>query len=169
VADHVFRQSLVPGAVILISADVRGEGGLVSELAMRRPPHLFAVRASKVLVSQRLMGHDYQPLYNTPEELMSLIDSIPVAVLVLESTATISQPHEVLLHRTIAQMPSRWQLINVTGDENGRSIRLYKVTGNEHKSMEHLEINMEPTLGTSIAHESTEHDRCVLSSATQRR
>lgn len=156
VVDAIEEQSLPEHSVILVSSDAAGEGMFVAEMAMRekRPGSIIA-RASKVLADRRLMGQDYRLLYNTPEELMKALDSFPVNVAVIEDCPEqVCGKHTVLLAECVRTMSARWRLLGSIQRENGRTIGIYRLAGNEGKSVKKLQADLRHALGTVIIKES---------------
>ena len=150
--ETVLTAGLQHNSAVLVSADGIGEGMLTAEFVMhdRRPDH-YVVRASKVLASQTLMGDKYRLQYQSPEEIMGALDSIPISIVVME---TCSQgkcsKHQVLLTETARLYPERWRLSSVIRDETASSILVYQLIGNEGKAVENLQIDMSNTLQTTV-------------------
>lgn len=150
--ETVLTAGLQHNSAVLVSADGIGEGMLTAEFVMhdRRPDH-YVVRASKVLASQTLMGDKYRLQYQSPEEIMGALDSIPISIVVME---TCSQgkcsKHQVLLTETARLYPERWRLSSVIRDETASSILVYQLIGNEGKALENLQIDMSNTLQTTV-------------------
>lgn len=150
--DAVLASGLPHNGGVLVSADGIGEGMLTAEFAMRdqRPDH-YVVRASKVLANQRLMGDKYELRYQTPDEIMSLLDSIPIAMVVMQQCPKgRCGEHENLLDQTATRYPQRWRLSSVVPSEIGSPIRIYQIIGNESKAVRSLQIDMTNTLGTTV-------------------
>jgi hypothetical protein len=152
VADEILGRGLPDGGGVLVSADAKGEGMLTAEFVMRdqRPNH-YVVRASKVLATQTLMGDKYQLRYQSPEGIMTALDSIPIAVVVMRQCPSEQcSGHENLLAQTAGSFPERWQLAASIPNETGPSILVYRIVGNETKAVRTLQIDMSPTLGTTV-------------------
>ena len=66
-----------PGGKVLISSDVRGEGGLIAELALQSHPRVDSpwtvVRASKFVASSSWTGSGYQLAYPDADQLATAI------------------------------------------------------------------------------------------------
>jgi len=151
-ADNVLAAGLPGNGAVLVSADRVGEGMLTAEFVMRdhRPDH-YVVRASKLLASQTLMGDDYRLIYQSPEEIMKALDSIPIEIVVIQQCPKgRCGEHENLLTQTVARYPQRWRLASVLPSETGSPILIYQITGNEGKSLQTLRIDMTHTLGTTL-------------------
>jgi 4-amino-4-deoxy-L-arabinose transferase-like glycosyltransferase len=151
-AQAVLDAGLPANGAVLVSADGLGEGMLTSEFVMkdRRPDH-YVVRASKVLATQTLMGDSYQLIYQNPEALMTALDSIPVAIVVLQQCSTnLCGEHVKLLTQTVERYPDRFGLAKIIPSEGSFPILIYRINGNDGKPVKELHIDMAPTLGTMI-------------------
>ena len=151
-ADAVISSGLAHNGAVLVSADAEGEGMLTAEFVMRdrRPDH-YVVRASKVLATQDLMGDKYQLKYHTPEEIMTVLDSIPVAIVVTQQCPKGKcGEHEKLLNEAASLYPERWRLSSVIPSEPASPILVYQIVGNEAKAVQMLQVDMMKTLGTTI-------------------
>ncbi|MGI8918037.1 MAG: ArnT family glycosyltransferase, partial [Pyrinomonadaceae bacterium] len=151
-AEAVLSCGLPKNGAVLVSADPVGEGMLTAEFVMhdRRPDH-YVVRASKVLATQTLMGDEYRLNYRSPEEIMTLLDSIPIAMVVIEQCRKGGcGEHENVLSQTAIRYPERWRLSSVVPNETGSPILIYQIAGNEGKALQTLRIDMTYTLGTWV-------------------
>jgi hypothetical protein len=151
-ADAVISSGLVHNGAVLVSADAEGEGMLTAEFVMRdrRPDH-YVVRASKVLATQNAMGDQYQLKYHTPQQVMMVLDSIPVAIVVTQRCPKGKcGEHESLLNEAAALYPERWRLSSVIPSEPDFPILVYQIIGNEAKTVQMLQVDMMKTLGTTI-------------------
>jgi len=151
-ADVVVSSGLPHNGAVLVSADAEGEGMLTAEFVMRdrRPDH-YVVRASKVLATQDVMGDDYHLKYHTPEEIMTVLDSIPVAIVVTQRCPKGKcGEHENLLNEAVALYPERWRLSSVIPSEPDAPIFVYQIIGNEDKTVKMLQVDMMKTLGTTL-------------------
>ena len=152
VAKEVLSSGLPHNGAVLVSAEAVGEGMLTAEFVMhdRRPDH-YIVRASKVLATQTLMGDKYQLKYKNPEEMMTALDAIPISTVVIQACPKGKcGGHEDLLTQTAQRYPERWQLSSVIPSETGSPILIYRIAGNEHKPVRALDIDITPTLGTTV-------------------
>lgn len=152
VADRVLAAPLPANSVILIAADPISEGTFVSEIAMRGPrSRYFVVRSSKILARQTLMLQEYRSLFSDGAQIMEVLDRIPVSMVVIDdSTRQNVETHRVLIAKSVQEFPDRWELIDSVSKQTGDQIRIYKLKGNEQKSLNRLSIDMGPTLGRSI-------------------
>ena len=152
VAEEVLISGLPHSGAVLVSAEAIGEGMLTAEFVMhdRRPDH-YIVRASKVLATQTLMGDKYQLKYKSPEEMMTALDAIPISTVVIQQCPKGKcGGHENLLTQTAQRYPERWRLSSVIPSETDSPILIYRIVGNEDKTVRTLHIDMTPTLGTTI-------------------
>jgi hypothetical protein len=152
VADAVLSSGLPHSGAVLVSADAEGEGMLTAEFVMRdrRPDH-YVVRASKVLATQDVMGDNYQLKYNTPEQIMMVLDAIPVAIVVTQQCPKGKcGEHENLLNEAAALYPERWRLSSTIPSESASPILVYQIIGNEAKTVQKLQIDMMKSLGTTV-------------------
>lgn len=151
-ADAVISSGLPHKGAVFVSADAEGEGMITAEFVMRdrRPDH-YVVRASKVLATQDVMGDKYQLKYHTPEQVMMVLDSIPVAIVVMQRCPKGKcGQHENLLNEAAALYPERWRLSSVIPSEPASPILVYEIIGNETKTVQTLQLDMIRTLGTTI-------------------
>jgi Dolichyl-phosphate-mannose-protein mannosyltransferase len=151
-ADAVISSGLAHNGAVLVSADAVGEGMLTAEFVMRdrRPDH-YVVRASKVLATQDVMGDNYELKYHTPQQIMTALDSIPIAIVVTQRCPEGEcGAHENLLNEAVALYPERWRLSSVIPSEQGSPILVYQIIGNEAKTVQGLQVDMMKTLGTTI-------------------
>jgi hypothetical protein len=151
-ADAVISSGLAHNGAVLVSADAEGEGMLTAEFVMRdRRPDRYVVRASKVLATQDMMGDNYHLKYHTPQQIMMVLDSIPVAIVVTQRCPKGKcGEHENLLNEAAALYPERWRLSSVIPSELGSPIFVYQIIGNENKTVQMLQIDMLKTLGTTV-------------------
>ncbi len=150
--DAVISSGLTHNGAVLVSADAEGEGMLTAEFVMRdrRPDH-YVVRASKLLATQTLMGDKYQLKYHTPQQIMNVLDSIPVAIVVTQRCPKGKcGEHENLLNEAATLYPDRWRLSSVIPSEPASPILVYQIIGNEAKTVQTLQLDMLKTLGTTI-------------------
>jgi hypothetical protein len=130
VAEDLVRDPQFRTSRFLIASDSVGEGVFVAEVAMRenRLGH-FVDRGSKVLASDGFMGDHYQLKYKTPADLMSLLESEPMQLVVIDAPDAPS-PHVELLRQTVTNYQQRWRLVGsyphfVTSGEGQGKIQVY--------------------------------------------
>lgn len=143
----VSRPEYRDSVVLIVSEDGATEGAVIAEIAMRenRPGH-YVARSSKVLVKERIMGNDYQPVFATSRDLMTYIDSVPVGLVVLESpSGGCRLEHVCQMLEVMRAYPSRWRLVR-SFNEAGRQIVVYELAGNVQQPIRKLAIDMKATL-----------------------
>jgi 4-amino-4-deoxy-L-arabinose transferase-like glycosyltransferase len=145
-------------SVILISSDSVGEGMFISELAMRerRPGHI-ALRSTKMLADTDWTGQTYRSLFNTPGQVRQFLDSVPVNVVLLDSSDPKRAAREDarLLASVLADPNNQWKLANTyplwkNGIEYPDAVRMYVFTGPLPQSRGLIHINMKEMLGRSL-------------------
>jgi hypothetical protein len=106
------RESLAD-SVLLVSSDALGEGMFIAEIAMRekRPGHVV-LRASKALAESGWMGEGYNSRFDTPEQLMEYLESVPVGLVVLDDAEATPPAHHRLLRELVAARPDRWERVD---------------------------------------------------------
>jgi 4-amino-4-deoxy-L-arabinose transferase-like glycosyltransferase len=148
VVDHLLSTIDVDGTAILVSADVYGEGGMVSEMAMReqRNRH-YVIRASKVLAISDEMGGRYRTLYGTDEEILQFLDTVPVSLLVFGSPP--GNEHHRQLERAVNHHSDRWKRVHEfpAPSERSSSISVYSRQDGLLRPLQSLRIDMSYTLG----------------------
>jgi hypothetical protein len=165
--DQLLAAGIPERGVILVASDASGEGSLVAEFAMReRRRRYFVARAGKVLADSDLMGADYRLLYHTSEELMNALDDVPVHVAVVEECpAARCGAHNALLAETISRMPQRWRLIDEVRSAEGGPLRIYRIAGNQARSLQRLQVNLRRTLGITLGAGSGAQHHPVIDAA----
>ena len=153
VSQNQFRHS-----VFLASLDTDGEGMFVSEIAMRerRPGHVI-LRASKVLANSEWNGGDYQPLFSTPQQVLQYLDSIPVDVVVTDSSIPEGHldQHEKLLEQAMSTSADCWKLLAKypvwrEDAEYPDALRVYVRVGARRPARGVIHLDMRRTLGKSL-------------------
>jgi hypothetical protein len=102
-----FRKS-----IILCSSQGKGEGILISEVAMReaRPGHIV-LRASRMLAESDWNGRNYKLKMKTPAEVQRFLEEAAVDVVVLDGKQDYNFEHHRELLETIKE--PRWRRIGV--------------------------------------------------------
>jgi hypothetical protein len=138
VASDILSRPDMQNAVILVSSQADGEGMLVAEIAMKehRPGH-YVLRATKALARIDWNATVQELYYATPTGVLGYLDEVPVGVLVLDlSPGRVVFEHQRIILETLAQFPSRFQLVQTyqsgAGLEPRGEIRLYRILGNEN-------------------------------------
>lgn len=150
VASDLVANPDLKGSVFLIASDAIGEGMFIEEVAMRekRPGHIV-LRASKALSESGWMGEGYSCFFDTPEELMDYLESVPVGVLVLEEDASPDQAHQRLLKQVVRQYADRWKRIGTYPGRGGlhpgeEGIDVYELIGHQGRPVDETRIAMKP-------------------------
>lgn len=99
-------------AVLMVSDSI-GEGSMVAEIALRDPrPHTLVLRGSKILVDEDWLGRSSRERFGTPDALRSLLDSIPVGVVIVDTAINPDQARPY--HRQVAELmeaeAAQWRL-----------------------------------------------------------
>ncbi len=158
VARLLVSQPQFRNSIILVSSDADGEGMLISEVAMRerRPGHVV-LRASKILADTQWNGNGYRSIYSTPREVLHYIDSVPVQVVVLDSSISGMERrrHEELLRQAISSSAGDWKLFGTypvwrKGLEHPDALQVYVLVHNSELARGRIRINMEHTFGRSL-------------------
>jgi len=141
--------------VVLISSAAEGgegEGMLISEVAMRdrRPSH-FVLRATKMLSQSDWIGARYALLYQTPDEVMKFLRSIPVGIVVIHNERGLAgSPDHRLLQQAIADYSTEWERLG-TYAERESTIDVYHLKSAAGARAGKIHINLPYTLRRSIA------------------
>jgi hypothetical protein len=98
----------------LVVSDIAGEGGIVSEMALRRPwPAFYLIRGTKLLASQDWNGGDYRPRITSADDCERLLASIPVRVLVMDRRSSASrQPFFDIVEAMLRKFGNEWRLVH---------------------------------------------------------
>ena len=143
----------------LISSDSAGEGALVAQVAMTdNRPGSYVLRGSKVLAHSGWFGEHFQLRYQSGDEVMAFLESVPVTWLVLDSAPREPPGYYVQLREAVRTHPGRWQLVGRypggTGDGPGKgALELYKLAGPPPKITGSFEVNLESSLGRVLRFE----------------
>ena len=123
---------------------------MIAEIAMRekRPGH-YILRATKALTRVDWNATEQHPLYQTPDEVLAFLDSVPVGVLVLDMTPSPKGfVHHDLLVRTVEAHPERFVLTSVypvtranNSPASSGDIHVYRMTGNENPPGERINLD----------------------------
>jgi hypothetical protein len=143
--------------VLLVSADVEGEGSLVSEVALRdkRPGHVV-LRASKMLASSTWMGRHYQPFVQSTTDVLRVLDQLGVSLVVVDRVGR-QPPHHHQLAEALRAAPHRWhpvRLIHAPGSpQPSRELLVYEAIGPVVRPpLTSIRIDMKYSLGKSIGY-----------------
>jgi hypothetical protein len=158
VAEQLLSTADFQSSVFLVASDPQGEGMFISEVAMRerRPGHVV-LRASKILSRSRWNGETYELLYNTPEEIMSYLEGIPVGVVVLDVSIPIeNQTADFhLLQETLNAFTQQWAPVGSypltrLGTTYAGALQIYRLLGHENRPMGTIRLDMRPMLNKTI-------------------
>jgi hypothetical protein len=149
-ARDLIQQKASNPVVLVSSADGRGEGMFISEMAMldAHRPSFVVLRATKVLSSSDWNGQRYTLRYQTPKEVMDYLTSIPVRALAIDlrpGAAGVTFPHHSLLIQTIREHPDRWKLLGRYPEPSGVSsakVEVYTLNGAENMSPGRIHIEL---------------------------
>jgi len=155
VARRILADARFHDSISLVASDAVGEGMFVSDVGMddkQRPEHIV-LRGSKMLADVAWIGRDYRSLFDSPEELLSYLDSVPVVLVVSDHSMPehLYLPHEKLLDQAIQKYPSRWRLLSESsvwrdGVEYPKALRLYELLGNEGQPHRTIILDMKRML-----------------------
>ncbi|HMB70083.1 MAG TPA: glycosyltransferase family 39 protein [bacterium] len=149
VALDLLAEERLRDSAILIASDAIGEGMFIEEVAMHeeRPGHMV-LRASKVLSDSGWMGEGYTSFFDTPEQLMEYLDSVPVGVVVLEEDAAPNQSHQRVLRRVMTEFSDRWKPLGEYAGRGGlgpgTGIRVYGLVGHENRRVDESRLGGMP-------------------------
>ena len=135
-AGEVWSQRIAANPSLLIASDAIGEGAEIAELAMLdpNPPGLFAVRGSRLLGGGGYNNSEYEPLFQTPEQVMAQIDEFAIPLVLFRSTGKAGEwAHLQQIREAQALYPDRWQLVYETLNPAG-NIFLFRIRGNDAKA-----------------------------------
>ncbi len=141
----------LPDEVVLVCSDSWGEGALITSLALADPPrspHVI-LRGSKTLSENRWISTDYTPLFRSPAELETYLESVPVDAVVIDLSKTAWEQDRDLLADALRQNRDKWSLTSETQETQGlRHLQLYRWTGADHSNKrKNLRIRMRLMLG----------------------
>jgi hypothetical protein len=147
VARDIVDNPELDGAGILISSTGNGERRLIAELTLLQPtPKHAVVRASKLLTSNTWSPRYDRPRYQTIEQLIAVLDRIPISMLVLDDTGnTYAYPPHVLLHELVILRSEDWELMATYGaaDEAGSDpISVYRRRNGAVRPAESMSIEI---------------------------
>lgn len=111
--------------VWLISSGSIGEGSLIAAIALHeKRPGTFALRGSKILVSEDWVGRNNRDLYDTPDKLAALLNSIPVAIVAIDDRVPPYEhrPYHDRLRALIAGSDAQWEQIGSYTLVRGQSV-----------------------------------------------
>jgi hypothetical protein len=98
------------------------------------PPGLFAVRGSRLLGGGGYNNSEYEPLFQTPEQVMAQIDEFAIPLVLFRSTGKAGEwAHLQQIGEAQPLYPDRWQLVYRSLNPAG-NIFLFRIRGNDAKT-----------------------------------
>ena len=115
----------------------------------KRPSHII-LRATKMLSQSDWMGRHYTLLYQTPEQVMGFLRSIPVGIVVVHNQRGLpgTMDHQ-LLRQAISVYSAEWELLR-TYSEAESTIDVYRLKSAAGRRIGKLHVDLPYTLGHSI-------------------
>jgi hypothetical protein len=167
-ADHLLRDAAVSIAadgsladsVVLVSSSSEREVAFVAEMAehdRRRFDHIV-LRAGKQLATMDWRGENYALLYQNTRDLRTALMSVPVDVIVLDTTAWKQIPHHELLLDMIHDNQNEWEQIR-TIDTDAKAgvpkeqITIYRTRARQPKRARKIKIDLRDKINRVIAGE----------------
>ena len=159
--------STSPWKVLLVSSDPQGEGMMIADVALadgRRHaaladdtrPERYALRASKLLASDRWSGADYVPLFESTSELFEYLSAIPVEYLVIDDSMPADEvlPH----HRLLGEMAESEPTVEFLGSHpltrdgvvHQQALRIFRLADVDTSGEPNVEVDLGAMLGRSI-------------------
>jgi len=138
-------------AVMLVSSENFGEGMFIPEIAFReqRPGH-YVLRGTKVLSRSRWDLDSYELLYKTPEEMEKYLESIPVRLIIFDtSRGTARMPHHALLKQLLQMRTDKWRRIATYPSETRGNVEVYEQLGAADRPG-NIQVDMRYTLRTVL-------------------
>jgi hypothetical protein len=138
---------------LISSSHPGGEGAFIAEAAQREPrPIRILLRATKFLSTSTWNGLDYKLRYDTTDAVMSFLESIPVRIVVVNTSPGATYAHHDLLLRTLHQYSPDWQLIHSSHDDF-EHFEIYRLTKNIPGSPGKIQIDLRDKLDTILEHQ----------------
>jgi hypothetical protein len=132
------RDAENPGAVLLPSGS---EGPWIAEFAANEPhrPQRVMLRPTKMLGTEDWNGTNWQPYYQSLDEIGAFLKRVPVRYCILArrpphpsamaqdaSIGSRIYPHDALLERAVAGNPSGWRLVYEHPTASGGAYRIFE-------------------------------------------
>jgi hypothetical protein len=150
-AEGILANPAYRNSVMLVSSENFGEGMFIPEIALReqRPGH-YILRATKVLSRSRWDLDSYELLYKTPEEIERYLESIPVRLVIFDTSPGIARmPHHALLRQLFQTRTDKWRRIASYPNEAGASVEVYEQQGAVDRPGA-IQVDMRYTLRTVL-------------------
>ena len=157
IARSITSTSEFDGTVLLVSSDTCGEGMRIAEMANdeERPGHVI-LRGSKVLQSSDWLGRHYSCRYQSASEVMAYLESIPVGLVIVDSSVPRDADSEdrSLLLEAIRANPSRWETLGSydlrrPGRDHPRALSIYRLV-TQGRAAQAISIDMRGMLGKPL-------------------
>ena len=129
---------------------------LVSEIAMYdHRPGLIVLGATKMLARINWDGDNYVLLHSKTDELMDLLQEIPVRLLVIDRTpgpGPLPPPIIAICSQCLRKYPDRWQLLGTYPQKMhataaNSKIEVYRLKSQENRPRSKIRLDLRYTLG----------------------
>jgi hypothetical protein len=141
------------GRRLLVISDERGEGALVSAVAMHQPsPRSFTIRGSKLLAEDDWAGHNFHMVYPSAEALLRDLEALHLDFLVVDhSRAAQRLPYWQQVADLAANYADRLETVFSTDAareaHGGRPITVYRLQYRTPGPAKRLRIDLKYSLG----------------------
>jgi hypothetical protein len=144
---------------ILVSSDASGEGALIAARLLRDPDRDgLILRGSKVLSKSDWSGENAKPRFQSAQEVLALLDSIPIHFLVVDRFGYLAVPakaHHRLLEDAIRADPARFRRIGdyplfLDGKRLENAVQVYENLRASANPTGVLRIDMTSSLGRKL-------------------
>jgi hypothetical protein len=119
-------------------------------------PGLIVLRATKIFARINWDGDKYALLYPEPEEMMKILEEIPVRLLVIDRNPGPGPlPHHRNLLKMLSKYPDRWKLMatypqKMHATAANSKIEVYRLQGQENRPRSKIRLDLRYTLGRWI-------------------
>ena len=147
---ELLQERGLAGRRVLVVSDENGEGGLVTEIAIRRPsPSPTIIRGSKLIASDDWAGRNFRVLFSSSHDLMQKLEDLHVEYLVFDrSTTDAVVPYRALVVELIATNADRFEWLRTVGK---RSITTYRLKYRSAGPARPLQIPLPNSLGRTLS------------------
>ena len=163
-SNHGYRSAIhciladptLQNSTLMIASDSLGEGLFVAGLARseRRLGHIL-LRGSKVLGKTPWSGYTYEPVFDSPAQMMDFLHAIPVGVVALDLSCRERQwyPHHDILKDLLEDNPDVWTPMDSydvmrDGVLYEDALRVYRQVG--HETLPRGELSVAAMLGREV-------------------
>lgn len=140
--------------VVLVCSDTWGEGAFITSMALGDRPgnEHIVLRGSKTLSENPWDLVSYHPYFQTPAELETYLEQIPVDAIVIDLSHALWEQDRTLLNQAILSNADKWKLTSETSEGGGqRHLKLYRWAGPDHSSVhKNVRVRMRLTLGRDL-------------------